>query len=120
MIKTIRMSIALLLVFTASLLFSGCDGYGVTPPIAVTFRKSLLDGTTKVLQITNKSGTETLIIRIDAYNDKSGQHQAIAAKVAPGATEEFGFLEMNWYFETGERIEIAADGYLSKIKGYVP
>ena len=81
----------------------GCEKVGLQPPIAVTFRYSLLDST-RVLQVTNKSGNETLIMKIDVQNKEEKQQASHVFKVRPGDTYEIGRLEMNWVFLKGETL----------------
>lgn len=100
--------------------FSGCEGQGVRPPLTVTFRESLLPGGTRVLQITNRSSSETLVLRVDAFNDVRNQHAYQIVNVSPGAVQELGIMEMDWVFEKGERYKISADGYLLSVNGTVP
>ena len=97
----------------------GCEKIGATPPAAITFRYSLLD-TTRVLQVTNKSNSETLVMKIDAKNHEKKLQASHTFKVAPGATYEIGRLEMGWFFEKGETYTIHADGYPIPIRGTVP
>ena len=97
----------------------GCEKIGATPPAAITFRYSMLD-TTRVLQVTNKSNSETLVMRIEAKNHEKNQEASHIFKVAPGSTYEIGRLEMDWVFEKGETYTIHADGYPIPITGTVP
>ena len=102
-----------------SIMGIGCDSGGVQPPATVTFRESMLDST-RVMQVTNRSGSETLVMKLDAYNDTSHQHGEHVFKLSPGETYEIGRLEMGWVFLRGERFTLAADGYVIPIKGTVP
>ena len=101
---------------------TGC-GYNPLsePPISVTFRGSLMDfGTTSVMQITNRSGSETLVVTVHVENKKSNHHTSHTVKIRPGDTVELGRLEMNWCFEKGETYSITADGYGLPHTGTVP
>lgn len=100
----------------------GCgSGMLSEPPISVTFRGSLMDfGKTQVMRITNRSGSETLVVTVYVENKKSNQHKSHVVKIGPGDTVELGRLEMNWYFETGETYSIKADGYGIAHTGTVP
>lgn len=100
--------------------FSGCECRGIRPPLTVTFRESMLPGGTRVLQITNRSSSETLVLRVDAFNDARNQHAYQIVNVSPGAVQELGIIEMDWLFEKGERYKISADGYLLSVRGTVP
>ena len=102
-----------------SLLGSGCDSGGVLPPATVTFRESMLDSS-RVMQVTNRSGNETLVLQLDVYNDTYNQHGQLVFKVKPGATYEIGRLEMGWLFRRGERFSLKADGYVIPIEDTVP
>ena len=112
-------------------LLSGCDENGSViepigrivappppPPASITFRSSMLAG--QVLQVTNRSNSETLVMEVVARNDAKNQRATHVFKVRPGDTYEIGMLEMNWKWETGESYEISADGYSTKIRGTVP
>ena len=98
---------------------TGCDSGGVLPPATVTFRESMLD-TSRVMQVTNRSGSETLVMKLDVYNDAYNQHGQLVFKVKPGATYEIGRLEMGWLFRRGERFTLKADGYVIPIEDTVP
>ena len=98
---------------------TGCDSGGVMPPATVTFRESMLD-TSRVMQVTNRSGSETLVMKLDVYNDTYNQHGKLVFKVKPGATYEIGRLEMGWLFRRGERFSLKADGYIIPIEDTVP
>lgn len=110
------------LVLSLVLLFvsiTGCDSGGIMPPATVTFRESMLD-TSRVMQVTNRSGSETLVMKLDVYNDTYNQHGQLVFKVKPGATYEIGRLEMGWLFRRGERFSLKADGYIIPIEDTVP
>ena len=110
------------LVLSLVLLFvsiTGCDSGGIMPPATVTFRESMLD-TSRVMQVTNRSGSETLVMKLDVYNDAYNQHGQLVFKVKPGATYEIGRLEMGWLFRRGERFSLKADGYIIPIEDTVP
>ncbi len=98
---------------------TACDASGVLPPATITFRESLLDST-RVMQVTNRSGSETLVMKLDVYNDSYNQHGNLVFKVKPGATYEIGRLEMGWCFLRGERYTLNASGYVIPIEGRVP
>lgn len=98
---------------------AACDAGGVLPPATITFRESLLDST-RVMQVTNRSGSETLVMTLDVYNDSYNQHGNLVFKVTPGATYEIGRLEMGWCFLRGERYTLNASGYVIPIEGRVP
>ena len=94
----------------------GCDLQ--TPPVTITFRKSLLDST-RVMQLTNRSGSETLVVLVKVRNTIRDTHTSHILKVGPGETEELGRLEMSWVFEPEEEYEVKCDGYRT-ISGTVP
>jgi len=100
------------------LLLAGCGSR--RPPISVTWRISLLDDSSYVMQVTNRSNNETMVIHLNAKNKELGQHVSHTFKVAPGATEEIGILEAGWKFLPGETYSLRADGYTTAIKGTVP
>ena len=90
------------------------------PPISVTWRTSLLEPDSKVMQVTNRGGRETLVLQLDIVNSELKQDRSYTFKVGPGATEEIGILEMNWKFLPGENYSLRADGYLLPVTGNVP
>ncbi len=96
----------------------GCDSGGVVPPATITFRESFWDST-RVMQVTNRSGSETLVMVLDVY-DKNNQHGQHVFKVKPGVTYEIGRLEMGWCFHRGESFSLKADGYIVPIADKVP
>ena len=77
-------------------------------------------GKTKVMKITNRSGSETLVATVYVENKKSNRYASHIVRIGPGDTVELGRLEMNWYFETGENYSIKADGYGIAHRGTVP
>ncbi len=97
---------------------TGCDSGGVVPPATITFRESFWDST-RVMQVTNRSGSETLVIVLDVY-DKNNHHGQHVFKVKPGSTYEIGRLEMGWCFRRGESFSLKADGYIVPIADKVP
>ena len=106
-------------VLLVAVLGTACDAGGVLPPATITFRESLLDST-RVMQVTNRSGSETLVMKLDVYNDSYNQHGNLVFKVKPGATYEIGRLEMGWCFLRGERYTLNASGYVIPLEGKVP
>jgi hypothetical protein len=113
-----RTAILALVLFVVTI-GTACDAGGVLPPATITFRESLLDST-RVMQVTNRSGSETLVMKLDVYNDAYNQHGQLVFKVKPGATYEIGRLEMGWLFRRGERFTLKADGYVIPIEDTVP
>ena len=113
--QTTVLALILLVVVTGM----ACDSGGVLPPATVTFRESMLDSS-RVMQVTNRSGNETLVLQLDVYNDTYNQHGQLVFKVKPGATYEIGRLEMGWLFRRGERFSLKADGYVIPIDDTVP
>ena len=100
-------------------LSAGCEKFGRRPPVTITFRESLLDST-RVVQVTNRSGSETLVMKLEVWNDEQNEYSSYVFKFRPGNTYEIGRMEMNWVFVTGERIKLSADGYSSPCKCTVP
>ena len=122
--KTIRRRVFLLVIISFMTVFfgAGCDGGGVMPPATVTFRYSNnpFIASSKVMQVTNRSGKETLVMRLDVKNEKKQESGFHIFKLKPGETYEIGTMEMGWKFETGETYSIKADGYVLSIDGTVP
>ena len=114
-----QQTVVLALVLFVVAIGTACDAGGVLPPATITFRESLLDST-RVMQVTNRSGSETLVMKLDVYNDSYNQHGNLVFKVKPGATYEIGRLEMGWCFLRGERYTLNASGYIIPIEGKVP
>ena len=98
------------------ILFQCC----IIPPATISFRQSMLYSSTRVMQITNRSESETLVMRLDVSNEKKNQASYYVFIVKPSETQEIGILEMNWAFEEGEKYSLKADGYLFPITGTVP
>ena len=117
-LKGQRIAVLALVLFVVAI-GTACDSGGVLPPITVTFRESLLDST-RVMQVTNRSGSETLVIELNVYNDYHNQHGNYVFKVKPGETYEIGRLEMGWCFVRGERFKLNASGYVVPIEDEVP
>ena len=105
---------------------TGCDSGdkgdqkgGTPPPASITFRNSKIDSSTKVFQVTNRSGSETLVMKLD-FHDNKGHHGEHQFKVSPGDTYEIGVWETGLYFETGDYYSFQADGYALTIDGRIP
>ncbi len=119
--KNRKWSSVLALAFVMAVIIAigtGCDSGGVIPPATITFRESFWDST-RVMQVTNRSGSETLVMVLDVY-DKNNQHGQHVFKVKPGSTYEIGRLEMGWCFRRGESFSLKADGYIVPIADKVP
>lgn len=100
----------------------GCsedESFITPPPLTITFRESLLDST-RVMQLTNRSGSESLVAQVQVRNKTTGEKKTHILKIAPGATEELGRLEMAWVFEPGEKFDVKCDGYWRTFSGRVP
>ena len=93
---------------------------GCEPPISVTWRQSLLDPSTRVMQVTNRDGSETLVIKLKVKNKNQTEASSHVFKVGPGETEEIGILEMGWTFKPGDTYSLEADDYLLPVEGTVP
>lgn len=103
--------------FFVALLTAVCTifmvGCSKPPPISVTFRGSLLDSS-KVMQITNRSGNETIVakVRVQRWKgDRKIQEASHIVKIGPGDTVELGRLEMGWAFVGMDFVIIEADDY---------
>ena len=109
-------------IMMTTFLVTGCDSGGLMPPASISFRYSynIFAASTRVMQVTNRSGKETLVMRLDVRNEKSNESGSYSFKVRPGSTYEIGILEMGWAFMPGEKYSIRADGYLFPIDGTVP
>ena len=118
--ESIKMVVTVIIVCVVGLFVLLYFYDGITPPVEVTFRETLVPGDhTKVLQVWN-CGDDTLALQIDAYNDDYNQHARHTFTVKPGRHYELGRVEMNWHFEQGERYTIKATNYLLPYKGTVP
>ena len=111
-----KICIGLLSVLCSLFLF----GFGGRPPISVTWRTSWMDSSSRVMQVTNRNGSETLVIRLSVKNKKLTRKSSYVFKVRPGDTEEIGMLEMDWAFMPGDTYSLKADGYIFPVKGTVP
>lgn len=117
--QRIKQNVLVLSLILLIVSIAGCNSGGVVPPATITFRESFWDST-RVMQVTNRSGSETLVMKLDVYNDSYNQHGNLVFKVKPGATYEIGRLEMGWCFLRGERYTLNASGYVIPIEGRVP
>lgn len=93
---------------------SGCSSEPSLPPIShalhVSIRESLLDSSTGVLQLQNRSSrviTIGIYIRNEDYNQDRGQRLVLK----PQEKLELGRLEINWVFVPNETIMIVGEGY---------
>ncbi|MBP5531966.1 MAG: hypothetical protein J6Y54_08075 [Lentisphaeria bacterium] len=101
------------------LFMTGCGPLN-EPPISVTWRTSLLNSNSNVMQVTNRSSRETLVLHLHVESRERSEKATYTFKVAPGDTEEIGILEMGWQFMPGEEYSIEADGYILSVDGTVP
>ena len=110
-----------LLVFVLSITvfcFCGCGGK-ISPPLTITFRESMLNST-RVMQLTNRSANETLVVQVLVRDKANNNEHSYITTVAPGATEEVGYLQAGFNFVAGEKYEVSCDGYFGTSKGVVP
>ena len=103
------------------LFLCGCEKMRIMPPVSVRFRNSLLNTSTRVMQLTNRSCSELLVLDVSVKNKENPQGSAKRIfKVGPGQTKEVGVFEMGWTFTPGESISIQADGYILPVQVTVP
>lgn len=112
-----RLLLVLVLIIT-SFCFCGCGGEDKDPPLTITFRESMVNSS-RVMQLTNRSGHETLVAQV-LVRDKNGNRISHVTKLAPGATEEVGYLQAGFNFNGGGEFEVICDGYSGSISGTVP
>ena len=78
------------------------------PPISVTWRTSLLESDSKVMQVTNRRGQETLVLQLEVVNSelKRDARQA-AVDAADGQIAEVvnGYMTTESIRETGQAVE---------------
>lgn len=99
--------------------FVGCEGV-ISPPLTITFRESMINST-RVLQLTNRSGQETLVISVLAIDGRNeNKRYRYTVKVGPGDTEEVGYFQAGFNFDKGDRVEVACDGYIRTLTAVVP
>ena len=115
-----RTKIGLLAMFILFTISNNTFAFALKPPASISFRTSLLDTSTKVMRVTNRSATEALVMHLSVRNHKYNQHATYRFTVKPTKTYEIGSLEMGWCFEKGETYSLTADGYLLPIIGTVP
>ena len=90
----------------------GCEKLGLMPPMSLTVRDSLMVENSKVFQVTNKSASELLMVKLTVRNKTHDQEQSsVWFKVGPCETQEFGVLEMGWAFMPGDEVTVEAEGY---------
>ena len=82
-----------------------------SPPISVSFRTSLLLSSTKVLQVHNNSDSKYLFCTLVVKSKNSMQKKTYDFELSPSETKEFGILELDWCFESGETGYIKVLGY---------
>lgn len=115
---------AISVLFCIIFLTCGCDKIikevtAPPPPISVTFRSSAGLWGGKVMQVTNRSSDETLVMSLYVENTRLNQCKSYTFIVKPGNTHEIGMLEMGWIFVEGEKYRIRADGYKTTVEGTV-
>ena len=108
----------LVVVLTLVKLVSGCSGRppSKTPTAAkvvdISMRQSLLDFSSGVLRVTNKSSSTLTWIAVHFRNTETNQSGAYTIdSLAPGATREIGLLEAGWKFDPNESIRVSLAGY---------
>jgi hypothetical protein len=101
----------------------GCGGNEPTKPaepplprlehaIGVSIRTSLLDSSSGVLKLTNRT-KGTLDASLLFKNKDNGQSKSHKVSIPPFRTEEIGILEADWKFEPNETIWITCEGFSS-------
>ncbi len=114
------------LLFLFVLLFVGCDSEMGTrlenhwtkselpePPLKVTWRESLVSGL--VMQVTNTSDTDLQFI-VDIKNIPLNQQKNVAFYLPAKKMKEYGILELDWTFQTGEEIIFKHSDYKTVFK----
>ncbi len=86
-------------------------------PISIGFRTSLMDSTTCVLQVANRSTSEALDVSVNVSGDNE---RATRFLLPPLETKELGILEMGTGFKPGESVSVSVHGYLLSRKCTVP
>ena len=91
----------------------------ITPPVSVTFRRSLL-GRGLVMKITNTSIVPIYDFTVAASNASANQRppsRIVARSLESGATVSVGWAEVGWRFEPGEQVgaKNCAKDYAGKV-----
>ena len=79
--------------------FSLSKHFIIDPPVSITMRVGFLSD--YVLQVNNLSATEGVEVYVQVKNGRASARSANVV-IPPNGTAEFGALEMNWNFQTGD------------------
>ena len=104
------------------LFVSGCDKSALPPPVAVTYRDSLL-GIGKVIQITNNSSHHLYNVRVVGRNYEEASSASVKATdhLRPHDSVEVGWLEFEaWRPLPGESVEVYCDDYATPFLSIIP
>ncbi len=94
-------------------------GIGLTAPVEITLRDSLLFSG-KVVKVANtdkETPLECTLSVSTASGDTSKTHQF---KLNPGYSCEIGMVQMQWNFKSGEKVQVKAKGYLLPKRFVIP
>lgn len=104
------------------LFVSGCGKSALPPPVAVTYRDSLL-GIGKVIQITNNSSHHLYNVRVVGRNYEEASSASVKATdhLRPHDSVEVGWLEFEaWRPLPGESVEVYCDDYATPFLSIIP
>lgn len=104
------------------LFVSGCGTSALPPPVAVTYRDSLL-GIGKVIQITNNSSHHLYNVRVVGRNYEEASSASVKATdhLRPHDSVEIGWLEFEaWRPLPGESVEVYCDDYATPFLSIIP
>ena len=99
----------------------GCNtqlGKGTTcPNVRVTYRGSIVTDSL-VIEVTNAGAKP--IFNVAVSNQKWSKRYLIANKLKPGESVEAGWLELPEGLQSGDQVQISAEGYMSSYDAKLP
>lgn len=102
---------------------AGCATSALPPPVTITVRDSILDDSSKVIQIRNDSAHHLYNVLVVGRNFEEVSSASVRAadELRPGEMVEVGWLEFErWVPRSGETVEVYCDGYASPKVSIVP
>ena len=121
--EQISRTCCLLILLVSLLVVAGCGTSALPPPVTITIRDSILDSSSKVIQISNNSSHHLYNVRVVGRNFKPVSSGSVRAteELSPGSMVEVGWLEFtNWVPRSGETVEVYCDNYVSPMIKIIP
>lgn len=111
--------IVALLLAIVSLFSLSCEEKLPEPPIAISWRDSLL-GYGRVLQLRNTSSDKHLLCVLHVENKLEHSERNVKIPLEPSQCMEVGILEIDWDFMSGERGYVDVEGGFHRVEFTVP